>query len=332
MTTAWMVAHGDIAADGPAAAPAWACTGCLACQQACEHGNPVADVLLDTRDALMGRMGRAIGPAPARRVLTRFGHHAARTRQAARRVARDAGGVDQSRDAVLIGCGYLRGAPDEARSAVEVATQIAGRPVVVADSCCGLPLRLAGDRAAFARHATAMAESLSRFERVFVADPGCALTLSRRYQSEIGHGPRTRLVLLVDAAAQELSRRGHSARGAEETPGDVRWHDPCALGRGLGVYEAPRAVLSYALGRPPAEFDDSRETAACSGGGGLVPSTMPAVAAAIASSRIEAHCRVGGGRIVTGCAASLLTLRKRGRSAGVEVDDVLTWALRALRQ
>jgi hypothetical protein len=57
---------------------------------------------------------------------------------------------------------------------------------------------------------------------------------------------------------------------------------------------------------------------------------MPEVARAIAASRVAAHQRAGGGRIVTGCASSLWMLRRRARAVGVAVDDLVTWTARAL--
>ena len=112
------------------------------------------------------------------------------------------------------------------------------------------------------------------------------------------------------------------------TEGTVRYHDACHLGRGLGIYEAPRAVLTRALGRPPDEFDDRRERAVCAGGGGGLPLTMPENAATIAAERVAAHgAQREGDRIVTSCASSLV----RMRAAGAAVDDLSSWIARALR-
>src|SRR5579871_775210 len=69
MSLAWMGAHGDVPADPSHAAPAWACTGCLACRGSCDHRNPVADVLLETRGALASVGQR---PAAATRASLRF--------------------------------------------------------------------------------------------------------------------------------------------------------------------------------------------------------------------------------------------------------------------
>jgi Fe-S oxidoreductase len=131
--------------------------------------------------------------------------------------------------------------------------------------------------------------------------------------------------LLVERAAKSI----HELSPVDSPPdGPVRYHDPCQLGRGLGVYEAPRAVLTRALGRAPDEFEGNRDRACCSGAGGLLPATMPDVARTIADARLDDHERSGGGRVVTACASSLMQLRRRARAP---VDDLVTWIARAAR-
>jgi Fe-S oxidoreductase len=327
MTSSWMAAHGDVPVDASHAAPAWACTGCLACREACDHKNPVADVLLDARDAF-AHTGTA--PSGARRVLEGFARHDVQTRAAGRALANRSPSVkDGAPDALLIGCGYLRGAPREAEDAVAAATALTGRPVALVDGCCGLPLRLAGDRAGFARHAASFARALEGGPaRLMVLDPGCGMTLKHHY-AEAAVSLPAQVELLVEVAASAVGRMRHVPHEAKP----VRWHDPCQLGRGLGVYEAPRAILGRALGRPPDELSpyERREYGICSGAGGLLPSTLPEVARAITTARLEAHARAGGGRVVTACASSLLAMRKRAASSSsVAVDDLVSWIARAL--
>jgi Fe-S oxidoreductase len=323
MSLSWMAAHGDVPVDGSHAAPAWACTGCFACREWCDHRNPVAGVLLDARDAL-ARHG--VAPSAAVDVLLRFARHDARTFARANDLASDPRVRADARDTLLVGCGYLRAARREAGDALDVACTLSGSPVALVEHCCGLPLRLAGDREAFAHHARGFARSLEKHSSVIVADPGCAFALERLYP-EVGAPIAPRMELLVQVAARSMSALSLVAQSAQP----VRWHDPCQLGRGLGVYEAPRALLGRLLGRAPDEFDDNREQAVCSGAGGLLPSTMPAVARAIAAARLEAHARAGGGRVVTACSSSLIALRRRAGRSGVGVDDLVTWIARGLR-
>jgi Fe-S oxidoreductase len=348
MSAAWMTAHGDVPVSSSHAAPAWACTGCHACREACDHRNVVADVLFAARDALAET---GVAPPAARRAIARFARHDARTRAAARALVEGVAFVGTPRvrggsashpridptagDALLVGCGYLRAAKREAADAIDAATALAGRAVALVEACCGLPLLLAGDAQGFAKHARAVATSLAGRDRVWVVDPGCAVALKRHYV-ERGVEVRPAIETLVEMAARNLEALAPAAPrdgdDEREPQGErVRWHDPCQLGRGLGVYDAPRLVLTRILGRAPDELHDRRETALCSGAGGLLPSTMPDVARAIADVRLDAHRRAGGGRVVTACASSLIALRRRAGSSGVAVDDLVTWIARAAR-
>jgi Fe-S oxidoreductase len=322
MSLSWMAAHGDVPSDAPHAAPAWACTGCHACRPSCDHQNPVAEVLFDSRHAL-ARAGAL--PAAARRVLDGFAAHEAATALAVRHL--EPGGA-RSRGAprpMLVGCRYVRAAPGEARDAVDAATALVEGPVALIDRCCGLPLRLAGDRDAFTRHAAAFAGSLRDAESLLVVDPGCAAALRQMYPAA-GVALAPAVELLVELAHRRLA----SLRPLDAGPAPVRWRDPCQLGRGLGLYDPPRAVLARIIGRPPDELPDRREVAPCSGAGGLLPTTMPEVASAIADALLRDHVASGGGRLVTACASSLLALRARAPAA-VPVDDLVTWVARATR-
>jgi Fe-S oxidoreductase len=321
MSAAYFTARGDVAIDESFAQPAWACTGCFACKASCDHENDVAGTLLDARSALVTA---GHGPDAARAAIAKFAGHERETRAALAELGKREGVRADSRDALLVGCGYARKARAEAGHAIDAASALVRGPVALVDGCCGLPLLLAGDARGFARRAAAFAGDTKRAERVLVVDAGCALALRVRYPE---HGVKltAKVELLVERAAQELASL--ETLSDESTKGSVRWHDPCQLGRGLGVYEAPRAVLTRALGRAPEEFDTRREKATCSGGGGLLPVTMRATSQGIARSRVAEHARAGGGRVVTGCASSLVSMRK----AGGEVDDIVTWIARAAR-
>jgi Fe-S oxidoreductase len=320
MTHSWLAAHGDVAIDPSHAAPAWACSGCYRCREWCDHRNPVAPTLLETRDALM-RAHPEVVPPGATRAVQGFDAHDASTRAVARRAAEGRQELrtdGRASEALLVGCGYLRRAPQEAADAIEATLALSQGPVALVQGCCGLPLLLAGAGERYARHVREFSGRLASFERVTVVDPGCALAL----RESLGD----RLTLLVERAARAITAM--SPAQAPDVP--VRWHDPCQLGRGLGVYDAPRAVLGRVLGRAPDEFHERRENAACSGAGGLLPCTMPQNSRSIGDARIAAHLEAGGGRIVTGCASSLVALRKAGASSGVHVDDLVSWIARAL--
>jgi Fe-S oxidoreductase len=322
MSSVYFVANESVAASPSYARPAWACTGCFACRESCDHRNDVTGTLLDARAAL-----RAIGVSPdgAARAVARFDEHDKANRQGARAAAKAAGaGVSAGKGAgavaVLVGCAYVKRAPDVAKAAISAAGALAGAPVWAVEACCGLPLLLAGDAAGFARQARVFANETARAERLLVADAGCAFALRVRF-AEAGVALSASAELIIDLAAREAAclRPGGARKNA-------RYHDPCQLGRGLGVYEAPRAVLTRVLGRAPAEFVHGRERAHCAGAGGLLPSTMPSIARDIARTRVAEHDAAGGGTIVTACGSSLAAMRREG----AEVEDIVTMIAQAV--
>jgi Fe-S oxidoreductase len=127
--------------------------------------------------------------------------------------------------------------------------------------------------------------------------------------------------IFVDLAVKSLDR----LRPLEGV-GPVRYHDPCQLGRGLGRYDEPRAILGRLTGVAPERFLRERAQGECSGGGGLLPATRPESSRAIADARIAEHREQGGGTLVTACASSLHRFRTRGEHA----EDLVSMIARAI--
>ncbi|MFO0628008.1 MAG: (Fe-S)-binding protein [Polyangiales bacterium] len=124
------------------------------------------------------------------------------------------------------------------------------------------------------------------------------------------------------------SRNLHRLRVVHD-PRAVIVHDACRLGRGLGVYDAPRAVLHALRGEPPRELPEHHDHGRCSGGGGLYPVTNPGGAGAVAQDLASLAREAAGDDpavVVTSCPTS----RAQLRAAGVESEDLLAWITRGL--
>lgn len=295
MTNSFDVARTGVV-DPERAGLAWACSNCFRCREACDHRNPVGPTLNDARAAYVAR-GQA---PPAVQALLERRDELGVAQRAAVELLRDTPGVEaDSSTALLLGCRYARVFPDEARAAIRVAAQLAG-PVRLVSGCCGAWQRAAGDAPAADAARQRLAGELGATKRFFVLDPRCALELS-------AFAPTT----LVELAMRHLERFGRLPQPHEP----LRYHDSCALGRGLGLYDEPRRLLARIAGRPPLELETEREQARCSGGGGILPISMPDVAKAAGQRLAAEHARLGGGTIVTGCASSLSQLRRAGAGA-----------------
>jgi len=286
---------------------AWGCSNCFRCREACDHRNPVTETLNDARADYV-----ALGQAPPSvlALVERESELAESLAAAVRGLAGTAGVHPEAPTALLLGCRYARVFPDEARAAIRLAAGLAG-PVRLLSGCCGAWQRAAGAPAA-ADAARARLRSSLGGARLLALDPRCALELAEL-------SPTT----LVELSARHASRFGPAAAGGAP----VRYHDSCALGRGLGLYDEPRALLGRVTGGAALELETQREHARCSGGGGVLPISMPEVARAAAGRLAQEHERLGGGTIVTGCASSLSQLRR----AGADAVDLVTLLEAGLR-
>jgi Fe-S oxidoreductase len=322
MSLAYFAGRGDVPLDREHAAVAWACTGCHACRDRCDHKNDVAGTLLAARAEAFSHQA---APTSVLGVVAGFPERRSECARAVREIQPDE--LPAGTPALLIGCTYARHTPDVARDALFATERLAGGAKRAVRSCCGLPLLQAGDQEGFTKAARALAEELAGAPSLTVVDPGCARAL-------LVEAPRfgvrlPPIEIFVDLAARVLARGAGALPKHERTAtnGAVRWHDPCQLGRGLGRFEEPRAVLEAITGERPREFQRAREEAECSGGGSLVPVTRPRAARAMAEARVDAHRASGGGTLVTGCAQSLHRFRKAGEAA----EDLVTLVARSLR-
>jgi Fe-S oxidoreductase len=316
MSMAFFAARGDVPIDPVHADSAWACSACFACRERCDHKNDVAATLHAARAEYFAA---GVAPNAAKAVAARF---ARRAEESAQRIEALEGATRvadrNARVVVLGGCGYARHAPDVFTDGLTATAAFAGAPVRALRSCCGLPQLHAGDRNGFIASAEQVVREIAEADRIIAVDPGCARALLVEYP-RVGVTLRTP-ELFIDLAYASIDR----LRTDKRAP-DCRYHDPCQLGRGLGRYDEPRAVLARIVGKTPAEFQRRREYGECSGGGGMLPATRPTTSRAMADARIEEH-RQRGGVLVTHCASSLHRFRTRGERA----EDLVSLVARAL--
>lgn len=223
--------------------------------------------------------------------------------------------------AYVPGCTAIVQAPKSAIAGLEVARALTGdRARVKANRCCGLPLLDAGDRRGFFDAAEAFLRELPQEGTAIFQDPGCLHAL-RVVAPELGARETTTLLHLTELAAANLERfRSDSAE-------PVRYHDACRLGRGLGIYEAPRRVLTHITGQPPLEFGQNRAHAECSGAGGQLPRIYKHTSKLIAEERVAEHKRLPEATLTTACPASSLAFQRTGGENTVDLAVLMHKAL-----
>ncbi len=89
----------------------------------------------------------------------------------------------------------------------------------------------------------------------------------------------------------------------------VSYHDPCYLGRGLGIYEPPRTVLSLLEGVTLVEMERNRENSFCCGAR-AVGSYFPDIIEWTARERLKDFEATGADLLITACAYCKENFRK----------------------
>jgi hypothetical protein len=114
----------------------------------------------------------------------------------------------------------------------------------------------------------------------------------------------------------------------------VTYHDSCYLGRGCGIYDAPRKILSF-LGYEIKEMKDSKENSFCCGSCGGLVRTNPELADKVAKERILQAKRIGIKKIIVGSLDNYAILKKNSEGTGIEIvelSEALGYGLGILKQ
>jgi Fe-S oxidoreductase len=219
---------------------------------------------------------------------------------------------------LYLGCTY-QSKPHEVKTIVSVLEKVGIDPLVSDEVCCSYIVGAVGFKNEFE-------QAQARFRQVYgphldgeilTVCPTCTATLRDEYGLNVKHALVAVAERLQDLNLKPLDRR-------------MTYHDPCHLGRMLGIVEEPRHILR-ALGIEVVEMEHHGTFSTCCGGGGGVLDVDRNLAIEVSKNRIRDAVTVGVDTVVTACPTCQPTLlRGAGRLAN-ELDlfvDVLDlWEL-----
>jgi heterodisulfide reductase subunit D len=112
----------------------------------------------------------------------------------------------------------------------------------------------------------------------------------------------------------------------------ITYHDPCHLGRHVGVYDAPRYVLSHIPGVKFVEMDRIKEFQRCCGAGGGVKAGIPDLAEGIAQSRVKDALETKADLLSSACPFCKRNLMdgRDSMKADIDVEDIIELVAQAL--
>ncbi len=167
--------------------------------------------------------------------------------------------------------------------------------------CCSSPLLRTGQTelvGSIVKHNLDMVKKANA-KRVIFSCAGCFRTFKEDYP-KIPGGDLEIEILHVTEFLSKLLKEGKLVI-TKEFPHTVTYHDPCHLGRHVGVYDAPRELLKAIPSLELVELKRIRENAWCCGAGGGVKSGFKDWALEIAEKRIKEAEETKAEYIVSSC-------------------------------
>jgi heterodisulfide reductase subunit D len=314
----------------------YTCTNCLMCQELCgvrDDGYGPWDITVAMREEMTERDGPIEAHRPLFEGLQQHDHPWSQPK-AERGLWANALGLKKlcGGNATMLlfaGCSADRESGRPGAIALAKLMQEAGEDFVILgdeEKCCGLYAYDLGFRREYDRLENENLDAIKEagIRKVVVACGSCQ-RIWRQYAKKAQ--PQIAVLHGVEYV-EDLVKTGR-LKFSKTVPKKVTYHDSCHLGRGCGVYLAPRAILRSIPGVELVEMERNQRWAWCCGGGGGVAEAYPELAQWNAQDRMREAADTGAELVLT---SSALCQRSFSNfSCGVlPTQDLLEFACQAL--
>jgi len=199
------------------------------------------------------------------------------------------------------------------------------------EPCCGAPLYHMGLQKEFAANAQKVYAKLKArgVKKIIGIVPSCTHALRNLfagcvpgYDIEVRH--------FIEVAAEKIKP------GQFKYPRKVKvaYHDPCQLGRYMGILDQPRQVLKAVFNVELVEPEwTAGEWSTCCGGGGGFEVVFPDMSQTLAMGRVNELAETGADIITTQCPGCLMQLKsglKELKNDNIEVMDLASLMARSI--
>jgi Fe-S oxidoreductase len=186
--------------------------------------------------------------------------------------------------------------------------------------CCGSPALKAGYFDDFKNLAE---KNLKIFKehsvgRIITNCPACFMIFKKEYPKALGDKWDIEVFHTTEILAKSKKIKNLKSKIENSI---VTYHDPCHLGRQMGVYDPPREIIK-SLGYDLKEMELNKNQSFCCGGGGGVQSNESGLASKIAKDRIAMAKKTGAKVLITPCPLCYLHLKKNAGGEDVEVKEL----------
>lgn len=287
----------------------YTCTNCLMCQELCgvrDDGYGPWDITVAMREEMTERDG----PIEAHRALfeglQQYDHPWSQPKAERGLWANGLGlkklGSGSATTLLFAGCSADRDSGRAGAIALAKLMQKASEDFVILgdeEKCCGLYAYDLGFRREYDRLENENLNAIKEagIRKVVVACGSCQ-RIWRQYAKKV----EPQIVVLHGLEYIEDLIQTARLKFSKPVLKKVTYHDSCHLGRGCGVYQAPRTILGSIPGIQLVEMERNQRWAWCCGGGGGAPEAYPELAQWNAQDRMREAMDTGAALVLTSSA------------------------------
>ena len=169
------------------------------------------------------------------------------------------------------------------------------------ESCCGSPVYMTGQMEKAKELAEVNINSFkdAGIEKIITSCAGCYRTWKDIYPNKFGIKHGIEVKHLPELLSDKL--KNGELNFTKEHNMKITYHDPCHIGRHMGIYKPPREVLQKIPGIELLEMNRNSHNAWCCGSGGGVRSSFKDLSSFAARERIEEAKETTAEAIVSCC-------------------------------
>lgn len=179
---------------------------------------------------------------------------------------------------------------DIGNSTIELLNKTGTKPRLLPLKCCGHDALWQGNRDAFEKVRNDNEDLIAKsgIKTLITSCAECFRTFSKDYELDI---EVLHISQVLEKKIGMLNIQGKDSR--------VTYHDPCRLGRHMGVYDAPRNVLRSVKGVTLSELEDTRENSQCCGVSAWI--FCDTQAKILMAEKLDNAAKVGATTLITTC-------------------------------
>lgn len=283
------------------------CSVCMACIQQCQ----IPEIHTYAGEWLMAMREKAVqlgyGPMPEQakytdHVMTEKNPYMEKNENRLEWIPSHIKLSSDAKLAYFVGCTSSYREKDVAIATAEILNKLnVDFTILEKEGCCGSPVYMTGQTEKAKKLAQKNVDIFkdAGIEQIITSCAGCYRTWKDIYPNKFGLDHGIEIKHLPEFIRRKL--KNDEINFNNEIDMKITYHDPCHIGRHMGIYKAPRDVIQEIPGIELIEMTRNRHNAWCCGSGGGVRSSFKDLSAFAAKERIEEAKETKASALVSCC-------------------------------